>query len=173
MTRAGNEPEGVGARRARCEHGWPCPGGRSVTSTRKMMEDQQQPKNPRSKWLQDPMVKGRRGDRLAKMAEGWGRYGARSGLWETQPSTARTTCRTNTDAKTSSATAIGKETSRIARDRPGGLPRVTATSARKTRSPDDSSNFPGTLQAAPQRPFFRHRPWRASSVDVLSPTRDP
>ena len=33
------------------------------------------------------MVKGRRGDRLAKMAEGWGRYGARSGLWETQPST--------------------------------------------------------------------------------------
>ena len=45
------------------------------------------PKTPRSKWLQDPMVKGRRGGRLAKMAEGWGRYGARSGLWETQPST--------------------------------------------------------------------------------------
>ena len=63
---------------------WMAMSGWSVGDVDKEDERSTTPKNPRSKWLQDPMVKGRRGDRLAKMAEGWGRYGARSGLWETQ-----------------------------------------------------------------------------------------
>ena len=65
--------------------------GRSVTSTqgRRRSDDEKinNTKNPRSngskiQWRKD----GDERDRLAKMAEGWGRYGARSGLEATHPS---------------------------------------------------------------------------------------